>query len=395
MSRLYVFAPVGGSPRLAGRITWGGGRGSFLYSPDWLSDPGAYPLDPRNLPLRTGPMDTSLNGGIHGVLADAGPDDWGRKLIEHERGAAAASDPLEILRLSNGSGTGALLFSQSRERPAPPRTVAAHTTLPELESAARALSAGGRIDNRALQLMFEHGSSLGGARPKALVDLEGEQWIAKFGRDNDSLDVPRLEWACLRLARDAGIDVAEHRLEVVNGRAVLLVKRFDREQGKHIHYLSLHALFSLERVGPADVVAPEGIYSYFGAGSLYRQIGVPDAGARMFDRMLFNVLIGNTDDHTRNHGLLLRDGHWDMTPAFDLVAIGGSRHALGLGTNGRLASLDNALSALPSFGLTEDQAWARLERIQSAIRQAPARLEEAGMRAGDNELALARIQLHR
>ncbi|MCE7032802.1 type II toxin-antitoxin system HipA family toxin [Lysobacter sp. GX 14042] len=391
LDRLYVFAPLGGDYALAGRLRWAEGRGRFEYSRDWLAHPDAWPLDPRNLELRDGPFDTTLNGGIHGVFADAGPDAWGRLLIEHERGPSVAANPLEILRLANGSGTGALLFSQSRTRPAPPRTVAAKASLSELEAASTAIAGGRRVSQEALQLVFEHGSSLGGARPKALIADEGEEWIAKFSRPGDPLDIPRLEWACLRLARECGIDVPDQRLAEANGRAVLLVQRFDRSAGKRLHYLSLHALLALERMSPADVVAPTGLVSYFGAASLYRRIGVPDAGRRMFERMLFNVLIGNTDDHARNHGLLLRDGNWDLSPAFDLVAEGKRFHAIGLGPRGREATLENALGALPSYGLDEEMARQSLERMQDALRTAPGLLAESGLEGGDIDLALGRM----
>lgn len=392
LDTLYVFAPRQGEHALAGRLRWREGRGRFEYSRDWLAHPDAWPLDPRNLELRDGPFDTTLNGGIHGVFADAGPDAWGRLLIEHERGPSVAANPLEILRLANGAGTGALLFSQSRTRPAPVRAVAAETSLAELEAASTAIAAGRRVSQEALQLAFEHGSSLGGARPKVLVADGGKEWIAKFGRAGDPLDIPRLEWACLRLARECGIDVPEHRLAEANGRAVLLVQRFDRNAGERLHYLSLHALLSVERMSPADVVAPTGLVSYFGAASLYRRIGVPDAGRRMFERMLFNVLIGNTDDHARNHGLLLHAGSWDMSPAFDLVAEGKPVHAIGIGLKGRESSLENAFSALASYDLDEDVARRSLESMQEVLHRAPRILAKSGLAEGDADLALDRMR---
>lgn len=134
-----------------------------------------------------------------------------------------------------------------------------------------------------------------------------------------------------------------------------------------------------------------GLVSYFGAASLYRRIGVPDAGQRMFERMLFNVLIGNTDDHARNHGLLFRDGSWDLSPAFDLVAEGKPVHAIGIGGKGRESSLENALSALPSYVVEEAVGRQVLERMQEALRQAPRILAESGLAEGDIDLALGRM----
>src|SRR5690606_23890023 len=132
-----------------------------------------------------------------------------------------------------------------------------------------------------------------------------------------------------RLARECGIHVPEHRLTEANGRAVLLVQRFDRNAGERLHYLSLHALLSVERMSPADVVAPTGLVSYFGAASLYRRIGVPDAGRRMFERMLFNVLIGNIDDNARNHRLLFHSARCDMSHALTRLDQRQPAHASG------------------------------------------------------------------
>lgn len=388
---LYVFAPLDREPHLVGRLDWRDGRCRFQYHADWLSLPGSYALDPRNLPLRTGPNDTTLNGGLHGVFSDAGPDAWGRALIERERGPAALVSPLEALRLGNGTGTGALLFSQSRSRPAPTRDLALGTTLQDLERAAQAFAEGRQLGARELRLIFELGSSLGGARPKArLTDADAEH-IAKFRRPGDLLDEPRLEWATLRLARMCGLDVPEHRLVDVNGRTALLVRRFDREGDERIHYLSMHALLNVGTVRPSDVVAPTGVYTYFGAASLYRRIGVPNAGPRMFERMLFNVLVGNTDDHTRNHGLLFRDGRWDLAPAFDMVPQVGNRHGIGLGSEGRLSTVENAFSALDSYGITLDQATDVYDRMREALRCAPQILEESGLSGGDIETALVRM----
>jgi len=237
-------------------------------------------------------------------------------------------------------------------------------------------------EQSALKLNFEHGSSLGGARPKASVVRENGEWIAKFSQPDDPLDIPRLEWACLRMARLAGINVPDHELVNLNGRSALLVCRFDRSAEGAIHYLSLHSLLAMQRVGPADVVAPGGIYSYSGAATLYRRAGVPDPGRRFFERMMFNVLIGNTDDHARNHGLLYRNGLWDMAPAFDLVAYGASRHSLGIGRAGREASIANALDAADCFDLDGAEGERILGRLQAVVSQAPAVLAEAGMRGG-------------
>lgn len=398
-SRLYVFAPIraGGmlssDHRLAGRIDWEDGTGTFLYAPEWLdaADTVAYPLDPINLPLREGPTTTRVNGGVHGVLADAGPDAWGTKLLELHRGAAADT-PLDTLRVTNGSGTGALLFSGSRTRPAPRRHLVAEASLEELERAAFEVDAGETVQREDLELVYRAGSSLGGARPKVAVADEGRVWLAKLEAKADDINIPQLEAACLTLARDAGLEVPDHRLVDLNGRKALLVARFDRPDTGTLHYLSLHALLSAERLSAADVRAPLGSCTYGGLATRCRRIGVADAGSTLFHRMLFNLRVGNTDDHLRNHGLLFDGTDWRHAPTFDVVALGGQLQAIGMGTQGRAATLDNAFSDVERFGLTLGEARALDDQVRGALAGAEQRLIEAGLPPADVGRALGRMQ---
>lgn len=392
INTLYVFAPLSGQTALVGKLTGGANGVSFTYAPTWnAGTPGAYPLDPLNLPLVDGPQLSTSKEIVHGVFLDAGPDSWGKRLIERERGRQAVENPLEMLRLTNGTGTGALTFSQSRTRAPAARRVTAIATLAALEDASRDVAEGRKIEDQALHLVFEHGSSLGGARPKAAVLRDDGEWIAKFGQADDAIDIPRLEWSCLALARLAGISVPDHELIQLNGRAALLVSRFDRTSSQSIHYLSLHSLMARHRVSAADAIAPTGDYTYAAAAALYRRIGVEDAGARMFERMLFNVRIGNTDDHARNHGLLYQGGKWDLAPAFDLVAYGGTEHSLGIGRQGRAATIENAMSAAEAFLITAERAREVAARIDAAMAEAPRLLRMSGMHTGDIDAALRRM----
>lgn len=397
-SRLYVFAPtldaagLSTDYALAGRIDWADGVGTFLYAPDWLAGAGttSYALDPYNLPLREGPTLARVNGGVHGVLADAGPDAWGTKLLELNRGAAADT-PLDMLRVTNGSGTGALLFSQSRSRPAPRRQLAAEATLEELEQAAHAVDAGVELERPELELVYRAGSSLGGARPKVAVTAAGRTWLAKFEARADDINIPQLESACLSLARDAGLEVPDHRLVDLNGRKALLVARFDRPERGTLHYMSLHALLSAERLSAADVHAPEGTCTYGGLAARCRRIGVADAGRVLFHRMLFNLRVGNTDDHLRNHGLLY-DGQWRHAPTFDVVALGGGTQAIGIGTSGRASTLENAFSDVERFGLSMEDARAIDAQVRAALAGAELRLHEVGVPAADITRAVRRMK---
>jgi len=357
-----------------------------------LSHPGGYDLDPVNLRRLSGDQHTRVNHGVAGALADAGPDAWGRKLLEMQRGVL--DTPLEPLRLSNGDGTGALIFSESRTSPVPARQPVASATLGELEAAACGVDAGNPVSRPELEQLILAGSPLGGARPKVNVRMEGHEWIAKFQRGGDDMDIPRLEHACLTLAERCGLDVPTHQLVELNGRSTLLVRRFDREGPRRLHYLSLHALLSAERVNATAVRAPVGAFTYGSLAATCRRVGVKDAGAILFRRMLFNVCIGNTDDHLRNHGLLF-DGTWRHAPSFDLVGIGGNMQAIGIGTRGRERSIDNAMSDYGRFGLSEDAADQTLDNVVRGLMDAEGVLDQARLPTAHVQTVLNRLLIGR
>lgn len=392
VSKLNVFALTSSGHHLAGRISWENGKGSFCYAKEWLEREDGYALDPRNLPLESTPFVTTVNGGIHGVFSDAGPDAWGKRLFELEFGRKPVSS-LELLRVSNGGGTGSLLFSESCEPPVKMVASAPISHLPELEHAAYKISSGLLVDQDHLERMFVAAKSIGGAKPKANILVDDELWIAKFCSPDSAIELPRLEWACLALARTAGIDVPEHELIEVNGRATLLVRRFDRAGIQPLHYLSLHALLSFEKLSTSDLVAPDGLCTYGGLAALCAQHGVQDAGSTLFRRMVFNILIGNADDHLRNHGLLMRTDGWRLSPAFDLTAIGGPYQAIGVGIAGRLSTCSNAFSDLARFGISLVEAESMVDSVATALENAPSFLHEAGLSASQVKESLERVKI--
>lgn len=391
--RLYVFAPVDEGSVLTGRLEWRPDDAAFQYASSWLTRADAYALDPKNLPLGPGRFRGPAAGALPGVFMDAGPDAWGRHLLELTRGAVPAS-PLDLLRVTSGTGTGALRFSLHRDRHATPRSLLPQFDLDEdleqIEADAWMLSSGNRVASDALARLTAAGSSLGGARPKALIRWRDREWIAKFSRAGDAHDVPAAELASLRLASRASIHVPDAALIRINGRSVLLVARFDRAPDP-VHYLSFHALLAQPRLNPAtDVVAPTGRLTYGSLAAHCRQIGVADAGPALFRRMVFNIALGNTDDHLRNHGLLYQ-GAWRLAPAFDLVPIGGELQAVGVGTAGRERSLPNALSDIARFGLSRTEADAVVDEVSSAFGWLDAELDAAGVSAADADLIRGRV----
>lgn len=312
-----------GSFALAGELATtdvasnGNFEAEFAYSRPWLTDAASFSLDPASLPLTVDQRFVSQQ--FHPPLAvfdDALPDDWGRRLltaaIKLEGGQA--SPPAMILRMQGG-GTGALLVTDKRTPPTA-LTSTSSRSLASLLSAANKFAAGTLPMDDEFRKLLDGGSRAGGARPKALVhDADGE-WIAKFpSRERDAgHDVTGLEATCLELARRAGLEVPQARLQPVGRRRVLLVKRFDvTPAGGRTHMISLRTLCK-ERPG---IFATN--YSEL-AQAIARYSAAPAADvSTLYRHMTFNAATGNVDDHLKNFWMLATAQGYRLAPAFDLV----------------------------------------------------------------------------
>lgn len=390
---VYAWAPLHGGMKVAARLEWEAGQGRFRYSPEWLAaqEQGAYALDPRNLPLGEATTTLTENHGIPGVFADAGPDRWGRLVIERLN-PHPPRNPAQWVLHTDGAGTGALRFSGSRSALGIARTVYSEVTLEQLEEASRAVAQGGFPPPPMREILCIASGALGGARPKAAMRWEGKEYIAKFENpQHDTVNMPRLEWACMRLASELGLDTASVMQLQVHGRSVLLVKRFDRGAGLPLHYLSARSLLAVYRAGERDMVAPEGRATYPALAAAARHLDIAGAGPQLFRRMALNYALGNTDDHLQNHGLLHEDGRWRLCPVFDVVATGGDQHAIGLGRLGREGTRANVLSAADLFGLSGADASTQLDLTLDAARhRLPQLLDDAEMPAAERQQALSR-----
>lgn len=303
------------------------GRGEFAsayrYMPAYLDDPRAFPLDPRGLPLGTPTQEAQRLEPPLSVFRDALPDSWGRRVMIARYGltGAAQLEP-DLLRLIGARGLGALAFFESGTEPDFALDDAADTSeVAELVEAAHRFERGDPVDPDMARLL-KAGSSAGGMRPKALFrDAHGE-WIGKFRAIEDRDDVVGLEAASLELARGAGIRIPRTRLlRLSGGRKVLLVRRFDvTPEGGRRHVLSLSTLMQERRDLPVlnyeDVLA-----------EIARFSTAPDEDLRAFYRhMVFNVALGNTDDHLKNWALITDSQGFRLAPAFDLIPDIGARH---------------------------------------------------------------------
>lgn len=385
--RLYLWAPLGGEMKVAARLDWDRDVGSVRYAPSWLEAPDAYALDPMNLPLGDEDRLIEQNRGIPGVLSDAGPDRWGRRLMERLSSRPPRNEAEWVLATA-GAGTGAIRASLSRSALPPVQPVYPQVTLEQIEEASRQVAEGGFPPPPMYEILCVQSGALGGARPKAAMLIDGRQVIAKFQQpQQDTVDVPRLEAACLSLAKRAGIDAVEASVTSAHGRSVLLVDRFDRRGGVPLHYLSARSLLAVYRASELDTVSPGGRATYAAIAAAARRMGIEGAGAELFRRMAFNYAIGNTDDHLQNHGFLYDEG-WRLAPAFDIVAIGGESLAIGAGRQGRARTRENLLSGAGDFGLRASEADAILEQAITAARGLGNELDRLAMPAGERAQVL-------
>lgn len=355
--KLFVHVDLGsGKPVIAGQLIVDKQQGRFKYAPQYLTHPRAFALDPINLPLNdeihTTPR-TREAPGIYGVLLDAGPDEWGRRQLSKTRQPPPVST-VEFLLAASGEGVGALFFTaELAEKPKAPAP-RPFDNLVHLQKIADDIEAGREVDQQ-LEPFFFHGSGVGGARPKTLIDHLDRHWIAKFGRPSDLVDMCKVEYASMRMAADAGIETPEVLLTQTAYGPVLLVERFDQSDGVQHHLISVASLINKFDITQYD----EGAMSYPGIYQLGKRIGNETAllAEHVFRRMLMNIAIGNTDDHLRNHAFIKRAGSsvYDLSPGYDIVPHTGLQgsHAIALGAFGNVPSKDNVLAAAQRLGLSE------------------------------------------
>ena len=359
------------------------GIGSFAYGRGYRSRDHALPVDPVALPLGPTPREVTINGGLYGAFRDAAPDHWGRLVIAAEAQAPPeALTGIDFLLATNATRVGNLDFRASHQDAEPALAPPGFNRLADLMQAAREIEAGGEVQPHLLQLLRQ-GTSMGGARPKCTVEMDGALWIAKFPARNDTLDIPRIEYATMTLAERCGIETAEVRLEAVGDRSVFLARRFDRAQCRagwtrqgFVSALSLMEWDEADRIR----------WSYPEIAAALRRHAPAANLQELFRRMVFNILVRNTDDHPRNHGFLAEGHELTLAPAYDIVptltrqGVGTEFSlAMSVGEQGRTASLDNALSRATQFGLERGHARAIIEELRASARSWRDHFEESGV----------------
>ncbi len=360
---VWIWLPGATAPVVAGRIARDGERLIFNYGQSYLEADDRIPVYEPELPLRSGPIAPGSGLGMAGCLRDAAPDAWGRRVILNRvfgrMGRDADIDALDELTCLLESGSdriGALDFQYSPSEYVPRAVQTA--TLEELLSAAEKVDKGMPLTPDLDQALF-HGTSLGGARPKAMIQDGDTKMIAKFSSSTDTYNVVKAEYVAMRLAARAGLNVAPVCLKHTAGRDVLLVERFDRVKTKD-GWMRKAMVSALTLFGLDGMMARYASYEDL-AEIIRHRFTTPKATLHeLYGRLVFNVLCGNTDDHARNHAGFWDGEHLTLTPAYDICPQSrtgnlASQAMLIVGDN-RMSALAACLEAAPNFQLSGDAA---------------------------------------
>lgn len=380
--RTYVFVHLAGGPVPAGLLTMTDEPrnkfATFAYGRRYLTRPDRIPVDPVALPLHDPGTERSFQTedgfAVFGGIRDAAPDGWGQYLMYKAMGDRLPTD-IDLILASGDYRVGALAFGPTPEQPqriTPWGTSDApgeRFSLEELADAAERAQHADALDENLRRLLIA-GSSLGGARPKAATEINGEQWIAKFQARNDSFPECRVELATMRLAVACGLDVPALDFRRVLERDIYLINRFDRVS--HGNWLERRPFASgLTMLGAHESEVSR--YSYADLAAVLRQHGteVRRDLNELFRRMVFNILVTNDDDHLRNHGFLFDGKGWRLSPLYDVVPkpqVGLERQlVLGVGPGGRAATISNALAGAAAFALRAEEAAAIVEDLRARV----------------------------
>ena len=372
---VWIWLPGATEPVVAGRIQTEGSRYIFNYGRSYLSRPEAIPIHLPELPLRAGAIEPEPPLEIANALRDASPDAWGRRVIVNRltgvRGRSADLVDLDELTFMLQSGSdriGALDFQVSPTEYVPRESGSA--SLEDLLRAADLVDRGLPLGPDLAEAL-QHGTSIGGARPKCLVRSGDRRHVAKFSSSTDAYGVVKAEFVAMRLAAIVGLDVARVELVRAMGRDILLVGRFDRELTE-AGWTRRAMVSALTLLGLDERMAAHASYEDL-ADLIRARFTLPTETLReLFARMTFNILVGNTDDHARNHAALWDGNLLTLTPAYDICPqsrVGReASQAMRIHGRERRSQLVLCLASAHKFLLAEDEAMGIMRRQIASIQ---------------------------
>ena len=371
---VWVWLPNATQPVVAGLLSRQGQQLVFNYGRSYLARSDAIALYAPELPLQSGSIPLIAGLSMPSCLRDASPDAWGRRVLINRKlgvkGADASEfelDELTYLLESGSDRIGALDFQMSATQYVPRQPKQA--SLEELQTAAEKVEKGVPLSPELDQALL-HGTSLGGARPKVLLDDGKRKYIAKFSANNDLYSVVKAEFIAMRLARKAGLNVASVALRTAMGKDVLVIERFDRvaegDQWRRRAMVSALTLFELD-----EMMAAYASYEKL-AEIIRHRFSEPKATLReLFSRIVFNILSGNTDDHARNHAAFWNGKQLSLTPAYDICPQSRSgqqaSQAMLIHGGDRSSHLSTCIAAASSFLLAREEAIAIINHQVNVI----------------------------
>ncbi|WP_198556745.1 type II toxin-antitoxin system HipA family toxin [Paraglaciecola sp. MB-3u-78] len=377
---VWIWLPNETKPVVAGKLESEGDTLAFNYGKSYLEriedTPPAMSIYQPELPLKSGILPNLDGLKMPSCIRDSAPDAWGRRVIINKKlglkGAdtdTASLDELTYLLESGSDRIGALDFQQS-----PTEYVARsakNVSMEELIQSAERVEKGVPLTPELDQALY-HGSSIGGARPKALIEEDGTKYIAKFSATNDLYSVVKAEFIAMRLAKMAGIDVAPVKMVKAANKDVVLIERFDRmHKGKNWTRKSMVSALTL--FGLDDMMARYASYETLAEIIRHRFTEPKNTLKELFSRLLFNILCGNTDDHARNHAAFWDGKLLSLTPAYDICPQGRAGNEAGQAMriigNNNLSQFKTCLSAAHNFLLSQDEAFGIFEHQKTVIEQ--------------------------
>lgn len=377
---VWIWLPGETEPVVAGRLEADNGTILFNYGKSYLNRIGdskpAMAIYEPELPLKAGLLFPPEGLTMPGCIRDAAPDAWGRRVIINKKLGIKGTgtdtgdlDELTYLLESGSDRIGALDFQRSPTEYVP-RTVD-NVTIEELTLSAERVEKGVPLTPELDQALF-HGSSIGGARPKALIQDHGKKYVAKFSSSTDLYSVVKAEFIAMRLAELAGLDVAPVKLAKAANKDVLLIERFDRvPQGDTWTRKAMVSALTLFRLD--DMMARYASYETLSEIIRHRFINPKHTLKELYSRLVFNILCGNTDDHARNHAAFWDGKALSLTPAYDICPQGRTGNeasqAMLISGDNNLSQLKTCLETAHNFLLSEEEACQIFGNLTAAIEQ--------------------------
>ena len=390
---VWIWLPNATEPVVAGLLTQIEGEIHFNYGKSYLDRKDAIAIYAPELPLQTGDIPPAPGLSMPGCIRDASPDAWGRRvLINRKLGLKGQDADLEELSemaylLESGSDrVGALDFQLSATKYTP--RISDQTSLEELMRSAERVEQGLPLQPD-LDKALLHGSSLGGARPKALISTDDRKFIAKFSKSTDLYNVVKAEFIAMRLARLAGLNVATIKLTSALGKDVLLIERFDREKTEQ-GWLRKPVVSALTLFGLDEMMVAYTSYQDLAEIIRHRFTTPAETLRELYERIVFNILCGNTDDHARNHAGFWDGKHLTLTPAYDICPQprtgNEATQAMFIHGNDKMSQMTTCLAAAPTFKLDPATAEAIIvHQVQIIQTHWISVCDEAGLTQTDRE----------